>query len=67
MAKSQQTYNKIQKEKARIKKREEKQKKKEARKAENKNSTKNAEFAYVDAYGNLTDTPPNPADKIKST
>lgn len=64
MAKSQQTYNKIQKEKDRIKKREEKQKKKEARKAENKNS-KGIEFAYVDAYGNLTDTPPDPADKIK--
>jgi len=65
MAKSQQTYNKIQKEKARIKKREEKQKKKDARKAENKSSTKGIEFAYVDAYGNLTDTPPDPADKIK--
>ncbi|MGM5471299.1 cold-shock protein [Flavobacteriaceae bacterium LMO-SS05] len=65
MAKSQQTFNKIEKEKARIKKREEKQKKKEARKAENKDSSKGIQFAYVDAYGNLTDTPPNPADKIK--
>ena len=65
MAKSQQTYSKIEKEKARIKKREEKQKKKDARKAENKNSTKGIQFAYVDAYGNLTDLPPNPADKIK--
>lgn len=65
MAKSQQTYSKIEKEKARIKKREEKQKKKDARKAENKNSTKGIQFAYVDAYGNLTDSPPNPADKIK--
>ena len=63
MAKSQQTYSKIEKEKARVKKREEKQKKKEARKSENKN--KGIQFAYVDAYGNLTDTPPNPADKIK--
>jgi len=63
MAKSQQTYSKIEKEKARVKKREEKQKKKDARKAENKN--KGIQFAYVDAYGNLTDTPPNPADKIK--
>ena len=65
MAKSQQTYSKIEKEKARIKKREEKQKKKDARKAENKSSTKGIQFAYVDAYGNLTDSPPNPADKIK--
>ena len=65
MAKSQQTYNKIQKEKARIKKRKEKQKKKEARKEENKSNTKGIQFAYVDAYGNLTDTPPDPADKIQ--
>ncbi|WP_066218100.1 cold-shock protein [Formosa haliotis] len=64
MAKSQQTYNKIEKEKARQKKREEKLKKKEARKAESKDS-QGIQFAYVDQYGNLTDTPPDPADKIK--
>jgi len=63
MAKSQQTFNKIEKEKARAKKREEKRKKKEARKAEG--GTDGIQFAYVDAYGNLTDTPPDPADKIK--
>lgn len=63
MAKSQQTYNKIEKEKARAKKREEKQKKKDARKAEG--GSGGIQFAYVDAYGNLTDTPPNPEDKIK--
>ena len=63
MAKSQQTYSKIEKEKARAKKREEKQKKKEARKAEG--GSWGIQFAYVDAYGNLTDTPPDPADKIK--
>jgi cold shock CspA family protein len=66
MAKSQQTFNKIEKEKARAKKREEKLKKKEARKAEAKESgNQGIQFAYVDQYGNLTDTPPNPADKIK--
>ncbi|MDW5288685.1 cold shock domain-containing protein [Formosa sp. PL04] len=64
MAKSQQTYNKIEKEKARQKKREEKSKKKEARKAESKDS-QGIQFAYVDQYGNLTDTPPDPSDKIK--
>ncbi len=63
MAKSQQTYSKIEKEKARAKKREEKQKKKEARKAESGGG--GIPMAYVDAYGNLTDTPPDPADKIK--
>ena len=63
MAKSQQTYSKIEKEKARAKKREDKQKKKEARKAEGGGG--GIPMAYVDAYGNLTDTPPDPADKIK--
>lgn len=62
MAKSQQTYSKIEKEKARAKKREEKQKKKDARKAEG--GSGGIQFAYVDAYGNLTDTPPNPEDKL---
>jgi cold shock CspA family protein len=63
MAKSQQTYSKIEKEKARAKKREEKQKKKDARRAEGGGG--GIPMAYVDAYGNLTDTPPDPADKIK--
>lgn len=63
MAKSQQTFNKIEKEKKKAKKREEKQKKKEER----KNSPKGSDFeiAYVDKYGNLTDTPPDPEDKIE--
>lgn len=58
MAKSQQTYNKREKEKKRLKKREEKQKKKEARKEEAKEGDGGIPFAYVDKYGNLTDTPP---------
>ena len=65
MAKSQQTFNKLEKEKKRLKKREEKRKKKEVRKA---NSNKGAGFdsmiAYVDEYGNLTDTPPDPSKRI---
>jgi len=64
MAKSQQTYNKKEKEKKRLKKREEKQKKKEARKAE-KEAGAGIPFAYVDHNGQLTDTPPDPAMKIK--
>jgi len=60
MAKSQQTYNKKEKEKAKQKKREEKQKKKEARKAD---KSPGIEFAYVDHNGNLTDTPPDPSLK----
>jgi len=66
MAKSQQTFNKLEKEKKRLKKREEKAKKKAERLA---NSKKGEGFdsmiAYVDEYGQLTDTPPDPSKKIK--
>lgn len=62
MAKSQQTYNKIEKEKKRLKKREEKKKKKEERKASGDSVS---EFAYVDEFGNLTDTPPDPSQKVE--
>jgi cold shock CspA family protein len=65
MAKSQQTFNKSEKEKKRLKKREDKRKKMEARKAEAKErGKKGIEFAYVDHFGNLTDTPPDPSKKI---
>ena len=63
MAKSQQTFSKREKEKKRQKKREEKLKKKEARKAEAKEGDGGIPFAYVDKFGNLTDTPPEPSDK----
>jgi cold shock CspA family protein len=66
MAKSQQTFNKIEKEKKRLKKKEEKRKKMEARKANaRENGTKRLEFADVDHNGNLTDTPPDPSQKIE--
>ncbi|WP_299228135.1 cold-shock protein [uncultured Psychroserpens sp.] len=67
MAKSQQTFNKSEKEKKRLKKREEKRKKMEARKLEKeeKGTSESIPFAYVDQFGNLTDTPPDPANKIK--
>ncbi|PCI00248.1 MAG: DNA-binding protein [Flavobacteriaceae bacterium] len=65
MAKSQQTFNKAEKEKKRKKKREEKLKKKEARKMDvRENGTAGIQFAYVDHLGNLTDTPPDPALKV---
>ena len=65
MAKSRQTFNKSEKEKKRLKKREDKQKRKEARKAAAKEKGKGIQFAYVDQYGNLTDTPPDPAQKTE--
>ncbi len=65
MAKSQQTFNKSEKEKKRLKKREDKKKKKEARKAEAKENGGGIQFAYVDFNGNLTDTPPDPSLREK--
>ena len=66
MAKSQQTFNKSEKEKKRLKKREDKRKKMEARKLEKEqNGGESIPFAYVDQFGNLTDTPPDPSEKIK--
>jgi len=62
MAKSQQTFGKSEREKKRLKKREEKKKKKLQRKASNEEQSI---FAYVDEFGNLTDTPPDPSKKIK--
>jgi len=65
MAKSQQTFNKLEKEKKRLKKREDKQKKKDARKLEAKENPQGIQFAYVDHNGNLTDIPPDPSMKVK--
>ncbi|RAJ11947.1 cold-shock protein [Olleya aquimaris] len=67
MAKSQQTFNKSEKEKKRLKKREDKRKKMEARKAEKEanGGSDGIQFAYVDFNGNLVDTPPDPELKEK--
>ena len=66
MGKSQQTFNKTEKVKKRLKKREDKKKKKEARRLEAEQSGKKGiQFAYVDHFGNLTDTPPDPSMKVE--
>ena len=66
MGRSQQTFSKSEKEKKRLKKREEKRKKMEARKLEKEeNGSAGIPMAYVDHNGNLTDTPPDPALKVK--
>lgn len=66
MARSQQTFSKSEKEKKRIKKREDKRKKMEARKAaKEENGTSGIQFAYVDQFGNLVDTPPDPDAKVE--
>ena len=66
MAKSQQTFNKKEKEKNRLKKQKEKQQRREERKANaKKGGSLDDMIAYVDANGNIIDTPPDPAEKEK--
>lgn len=64
MAKSQQTFNKSEKEKKRLKKRKEKLQKQQERAAAPK-STMDDMIAYVDENGMLTDTPPDPTKRKK--
>lgn len=63
MGKSQETFNKKEKEKKRLKKRKEKQEKKEERRANSPGGGLDAMMAYVDEFGNITDTPPDPTKK----
>jgi cold shock CspA family protein len=65
MAKSQQTFSKKEKEKKRLKKRQDKQKKQAERKANSVSSSFDDMIAYVDEFGNITDTPPDPTKKEK--
>ena len=66
MAKSQQTFNKKEKEKKRLKKRQEKLERRAQRKLEKAERGKVAfedMLSYVDENGNLTNTPPDPSKK----
>ena len=65
MGRSQQTWNKKEREKKKQEKREEKEKKKEARKEQPVASGLDNMLAYVDEYGNITSTPPDPEKKEK--
>ncbi|MEI6174052.1 MAG: cold shock domain-containing protein [Bacteroidota bacterium] len=65
MAGSQQTFNKKDQEKKRLKKRLDKQQKLADRKANAQGSSFENMLAYVDEYGNITDTPPDPATRGK--
>ena len=56
------SYNKKEREKKKRKRKKDKQARKEQRKQEGSNTE---EFMYVDANGNLTSTPPDPAEKKK--
>jgi len=60
MGRSQDSFNKKEREKKRQKKKKEKRERKEAKKLE---PSKEIEFMYLDADGNLTATPPDPKEK----
>jgi cold shock CspA family protein len=66
MGKSSETFSKKELEKKRLKKQKDKKEKAEERKS-NSGQGKSLEdmMAYVDEYGNITSTPPDPAKKIK--
>lgn len=61
MAGSQETFGKKEREKKRLKKKKDKLLRKEERKATGQDSM----FVYVDEFGQLTDTPPDPSKKLK--
>ncbi|MEM1136721.1 MAG: cold shock domain-containing protein [Bacteroidota bacterium] len=65
MAKSKETYNKKEKEKKRLKKRQDKQQKREDRRTNSEGGGLENMMAYVDEFGNITDTPPDPTKKKK--
>jgi len=68
MSKSQQTYNKKEREKKRKKKRQEKEERKAQRKlekAERGKTKQEDQFMYMDINGNFTTEKPDPNDKIE--
>ncbi len=66
MGKSQETFNKKEKEKKKLKKKQDKEQKKEDRKANSdKGKSVDEMFAYVDENGNISSTPPDPTKKKK--
>lgn len=65
MSKSQETFSKKEKEKKRQKKKEEKARKREERKANSEGGGLENMMAYLDEFGNIVDTPPDPTKKKK--
>lgn len=65
MGRSQETFNKKEKEKKRLKKKQDKVKRKEDRKSNSTSGALNNMIAYVDENGMLTDTPPDMSRKEK--
>ena len=65
MSKSQETYSKKEKEKKRRKKKKEKEEKRAERKANAVSGTLDNMMAYIDEHGNISDTPPDPENKVE--
>lgn len=65
MSKSQETWNKKETEKKKLQKKKEKEQRKQDRKDNPKSSNMEDMMAYVDEYGNISSTPPDPNKKIK--
>lgn len=65
MGKSQETFNKKEKEKKKLRKKKEKMQKKEERKANSTDGTLDNMMAYVDEFGNIVDSPPPEEKKEK--
>lgn len=65
MAKSQVTFSKQEREKKKLQKKKEKFARREERKENTKDGSLDNMMAYVDEYGNITDTPPDPNAKTK--
>jgi len=65
MAKSQNAFNKQENEKKRLKRRKEKLERKEEQRLNPSEGGLDNMIAYVDEFGRLTDTPPDPAKKMK--
>jgi cold shock CspA family protein len=63
MGRSQETYNKKEVRSRNEKKRKEKEEKRARRKSEGKKSSFDDMIAYVDEFGMITSTPPDPANK----
>jgi cold shock CspA family protein len=64
MSKARENFNKKEKEKQKLKKKKEKEEKREARKANTNKSDFDDMLAYVDEFGNITSTPPDPTKKV---
>ena len=67
MGKSQETWNKREREKKKQQKKKEKEERKQERKENAGEASKSFDdmLAYIDEYGNISDTPPDPKKKVK--